>query len=383
MQILTHKPKGRRFDFRRATVWAAELRKVPAWRIALEVVLLARGRGRLTSDDYFLQGAWRPGLTWAERREFIGTKANSALNMALNPPLTQAVRQITVDKLAATRRFQAAGLPVPAIYAVAAEIDPGEGMRWLGSADAITAFLRTPAALPAFGKPIHGSTGIGAARLDELTADGALRLGDGRTVTPEALAAEIWDRYRRGYQFQEIMHPHPDLARLIGPVIGTLRVLTIDAGQGPEVLYTALKAPAVGAMVDSAAGPLGEYAAVETATGRILRVQDRRQLGGLDTAVNSVSGIGIAGAILPDFAKALEIAKAAHASIGDRGLLGVDIMLTGEGPRLMEVNTSPFHSSYQTAFARGVLNPDLLPRLEAVRARFRAVTPRPKNCPLQ
>lgn len=383
MQILTHKPKGRRFDFRHATVWAAELRKVPVWRVALEVVLLSRGKGKLASDDYFLQGAWRPGLTWAERREFIGTKANSALNQALNPPITEAIWQITVDKLAATRRFQAAGLPVPTILAVAAETDPGDGLRWLDSAEATVAFLRTPGAIPSFGKPVHGSTGVGAVRLDGSEGDGTLRLGDGRTVSPEALAAEIWQNHRRGFQFQEILHPHPDLARLIGPVIGTLRVLTIDAGQGVEVLYTALKTPGSGAMVDSAAGPLGGYAAVETATGRILRVQDRRQLGGLDEAINPVSGTAMVGAILPDFMQALEIARRAHACIGDRGLLGVDIMLTDKGPRLIEVNTSPFNSAYQTAFARGVLNPDLLPRLEAVRARFRAVTPRPKNCPLK
>ena len=381
-QILTHLPKGRRFDFRQATLGAAQIRKVQPWRIAFEVMRLSRGQGRLTSEDYFLLGAWRPGLTWAERRAFIGTKVTKALNSALNPPVTKAVLEITVDKLAATRRFQAAGLPVPLLHAVASETDPGGGLRWLDSPEAIVAFLCLPGALPSFGKPVHGSIGVGAVRVERLQPEGDLLLGDGRRVQPEALAAEIWRDYRRGYQFQEIMHPHPELARLIGPVIGTLRVLTLDAGSGVEVLYCHLKTPAANATVDSASGPLGGYAAIEPATGRILRLQDRRLMGGLGDNVSPVTGVALPGKTLPDFAEALEIARKAHASIGDRGLLGVDMMLTDKGPRLIEVNTSPLHGSHQSAFAHGLLNPDFLPRLQAVRNRFRAVTPRPKDCPL-
>ena len=382
-QILTHKPKGRRLDFRQATLGAAEMREVPAWRIALEVMALARSQGRLTADDYFLQGAWRPGLTWTERRAFVGTRVNSAVNLALNPPITDAARQITQDKLGATRRFEAAGLPVPRTMAVAAQGDPGDGLRWLDGPEAIAAYIRAPGTLPCFGKPVHGSTGVGAVWLDRLDEAGQVQLNDGRVVSVEALVAEIWASHARGYLFQEILAPHPALARLIGPVIGTLRVLTIDAGNGPEVLYTGLKTPAPGAVVDSAAGPLGCYAAIDAASGKVLRLQDRRRLGGTDEAVNPITGVAMAGHILPDFAQALQIAVAAHGCIPDRGILGVDIMLSDGGPRVMEVNTSPHNSLYQTAFGLGLLSAEFLPRLQAVRARYRAVTPRPKYSPLK
>lgn len=382
-EILSHKPKTRRFDFRAATEYAAKQRGVSPWRIGLETILLSLGPKRLSSEDYFLHGVWRPGLTWAERRSFVGSLSNRALNVALQPPSTPEMRERVRDKLMADRHFRAAGLPVAQIRAVVAASDPGDGHRWLAAPEAVLAYLREPGALPCFGKPVHGSGGIGAVRLEGWESEDSLRLGDGRQVAAGDLVAEIWAKHGEGFLFTEIVNPHAELARLIGPVIGTLRVVTVDAGAGPEVLYVVQKVPAPGAMVDSTAGPIGGYAAVDPISGRVLREQDRKRLGGLDIDANAVRGRAIAGETLPDFAAALDLARAAHASLGGYGILGIDILLSDRGPLVNEANANPHHSAYQIATACGVLNPDLLPRLLAVRARFSAVTPRPKHCPLQ
>ncbi|MCB6179445.1 hypothetical protein LHP98_15085 [Rhodobacter sp. Har01] len=381
-QILSHPPKGRKFDYGRAVVYAAQQRGVAPWRIALEFLLLSRGAGKLTSDDYFLHGAWRPGLSRAERRAFVGMDVNAALNKLLNPPVARGEVVAMTDKLVGHALFTAAGLPQPRILAVAAEADPGEGLRWLDSPEATLAFLREPGTLPCFGKPVHGSLAAGAASLLELDSEGRLRLGDGKRVTPEDLVAEIWRDHSRGFLFQELVRPHPQLAALIGPVIGTLRVASVDAGSGPETLYTALKFPGVGAMVDSASGPLGGYAAIDAQRGQVLRAQDRRQMGGTDLEVNPVTGAPWAGAVLPDFAEALRLAQAAHRCVKGWGLLGVDILLSDRGPLVTEVNGNPHHASYQIAFARGVLNPDLLPKLRAVRERMRGIAGKVRNAPL-
>lgn len=382
-QILTHKPEGRWFDFQAATVGAARLRGVSALRIGLEVVLLGRGRGKLTSQEYFLEGAWQGGLTRAERRAFLGLKAGKALNRSLNPVFTPELRQRTEDKLAAANGFMAAGVPMPRRLGVAAAEDPGaDGVEWLPSPEALAAFLQRPGSLPCFGKPVFGSTGRGAVSLIGLEKDGAIRLGNGMAVPLAALVQEIWQAHPRGFLFEELQSPHPDLARMIGPVIGTLRVVTIHDGTAPEVLYTVQKMPGKAAMVDSMAGPVGGYAAIDKDTGRIVRLQDRRRLGGTPMEANHVTGAAMVGATMPDFAEALAAACAAHATLPELGLVGTDIFLTDKGPVMTEMNNSPFHSVYQTAFARGLLNPDLLPKLERVRARFRAVTPRPKDGPL-
>ncbi|WP_333815841.1 sugar-transfer associated ATP-grasp domain-containing protein [Tabrizicola sp.] len=381
--ILTHKPKTRRFNFRTATEFASKQRGVSAGRIGLETMLLSLGSRRLSAEDYFLHGAWRPGLTWAERRSFIGSRPNLALNTALNPSWTPEARERTRDKLHADALFRASGLPVAETRAVAATADPGRGYRWLPDPRAVLAYLREPGALPCFGKPVHGSVGVGAVRLEAWEDEDNLRLGDGRRVAAADLVTELWAKHAEGYIFAEIVHPHPGLARLIGPVIGTLRVVTADAGRGPEPLYAVLKTPAPGATVDSLAGPLGGYAAVDLVSGRILREQDRRRMGGVDRETNIVTGIALAGETLPDFAGALATARAAHACLDGHGILGIDILLSDRGPLVNEANSNPHHSTYQIAMARGVLNPDILPRLQEVRARFRSVTPRPKYCPLK
>lgn len=379
--LLTHKPHGRRFNTTRALLYATQQRKITALRMALEIIALSRGPGRLASEDYFTQGAWCPGLTWAERKAFVGARVTRALNQSLNPPVEATGVIPGHDKIAASNGFEAAGLPQPRTLAVAGGQAPGAGLRWLDGPAAILAFLREPGTLPCFGKPVFGTVGLGAASLEAIDGSRVL-LGSGKWVEADALVQEIMRDHAQGYIFQELVRPHPSLAALIGPVIGTLRVVTVDAGSGPEPLYVVLKTPAPGGMVDSIAGPLGLFAAVDTVSGRVLRLQDRRQIGGTDLAVFPQTAAPVAGASLPDFSAALQIAVAAHASIAGQGLFGVDVLLSDRGPLLNEVNSNPQHALYQTAFARGLLNPDLLPKLRAVRARFRQTTPKPKFAPL-
>jgi hypothetical protein len=373
-RYLTHKPPGRRVDAGAATRYAAGQRGVSTWRIGWEILRLSYGAGGLSSDDYFLHGAWQPGLTWSQRKEFVGSSVNLALNRSLTPPRKEKADDAT-DKLAAAERFSMASLPQPRILAVAATEVPGSGARWLDGPEATLEFLMAPGCLPCFGKPVHESLSTGAASFVAVDDDGTIVFGSGQRVPPQDLVREIWDDYGRGFVFQELVRPHPGLASLIGPVIGSLRVVTIDDGRGPTPLYAVLKIPAAGAMVDGSAGPVGCAAAIDLETGGVLRLQDRRQMGGTSLDHFPVTGAKVEGAVLPDFAEALKLAVLAHEAIGNRGILGADILLSDRGPLVNEMNTNPFHAVYQSAFARGLLNPDLLPGLRAVRARIRDITP--------
>jgi hypothetical protein len=381
-KILSHEPEGRRVDTAGAARYVAKKRKTSVLRIGLEMLRLSRGQGCLTHDDYFLLGAWQPGLSWSERLEFLSTPAVVSLNQALTPPLSDNDRHRTDNKLLAASICAEAGLSQPGIRAVAADVQPMGGHRWLSGPDALKAYLREADALPCFGKPVWGRAGLGAASFEALEDSDHIRLGSGAIVRLDDLADEIWSDYPNGYLFQELVRPHPALKDLIGPVIGTLRIVTLDAGDGPEVLYLGQKAPAANAMVDSFAGPLGGYAAVDTQSGRILRLQDRRQLGGTNLERFPVTGAMVAGSSVPHFAEASDMAIRAHRAIGDRGIIGTDILISERGPLLNEVNLNPGHSAYQIANARGILNEEFLPRFRAVRRRFLGVTPRPNLCPL-
>jgi hypothetical protein len=381
--ILSTPPAGRRLDLAAALAYAAQRRGVSTLRIAVESALLARGRGGLPTEDYFLTGAWQPGLSWAERRAFLGAHRYVALNSALNPPAPGGPGTALQDKLDCHARFTAAGLPQPRILAVAAAGRPATGAEWLASPQATQDFLARPDALPCFGKPVHGSQSLGGVSILAPAGPGRVLLGNGREAGIADLAGEIWRDFPKGFLFQELIRPHPALAALTGPVIGSLRLATILPDAQPELLYAVLRGPAAGAMVDSSTGPLGSYIAVDVATGRVIRAQDRRQMGGVDLAKSNLTGADWPGAQLPDFGRAVEIALAAHAAFGEYGIVGSDIFLSDRGPLITEINGNPHHSPYQQAHARGILNPDFLPRLRVLRDRFRATVPRPKGSPLK
>ena len=113
------------------------------------------------------------------------------------------------------------------------------------SADEIAAFLTNPANLPIFGKPCSSSLSLGTVAIEGFDeAQGSLVLSGDRRADPAALAAEVVRSYRNGYMFQERLQPHPELDRLIGHRIGTIRVYTICGKDGPEVFRVCWKVPA-------------------------------------------------------------------------------------------------------------------------------------------
>jgi hypothetical protein len=48
----------------------------------------------------------------------------------------------------------------------------------------------------------------------------------------------------------------------------------------------------------------------------------------------------------------------------DRACLGLTFALTPEGPLITEINSNPFHATYQHAADRGLLNPDFTPAIK-------------------
>ena len=365
---------GRNFDFAQALDWAARARGVSALRVAIEIIRLSNGRQGLSRQDYFLNGAHQPGLTAQERQEFIGQGVLSRINRTLTPKANEGLGGLFTDKVLTDLVLGATGLPQARVRALAAPFRPQMPYRVLTGAAEIAAFLTKPGTLPIFGKPVHASTSLGAISIIDRTGD-VLLLGDGREVPASALAAEIGSSYPDGYLFQELMLPHPELAALVGPVIGTLRVVTLRVGGQIKPLYAALKMPGAGKMVDGISSFIHTMAGVDHQTGKLVRGQDMRRLGGIAMLVNPVTGATIEGAQLPDWPAALDLALRVHALFPRQGILGPDIALTPDGPKITEVNSNPSHDVYQKSFVRGFMNADIAPQIIAALGEFGHKTP--------
>lgn len=349
---------SRNFDPVKALRWAAKRRGMSPARLSLEVLGASLGRQRLPWDEYFLYGAWQPGLEPSERAAFLGGGRSGDISRRLSPQ-SLGLNGLLVDKVLTDMVLTRAGLPVAPIRAVAVAVDAAYPYPTLRGPAALAAFLaETP--LPFFCKPVHGTRGLGAVSVTGREGEDLI-LGDGRRVPIAGFVTEVMRHYPRGYVFQDLMAPHPDLARLIGPVIGAVRLVTLRIGGEIILLYSCMKMPGKGQMSDDIASFNNSLAAIDHKTGTILRAQDARRLGGIDMIESPVTGVALPGQALPLWQDVVQLGLAAHRLMVGQGIIGADVLITPDGPRILELNPKPMHGLYQKCFARGFWNRDLAP----------------------
>ncbi len=343
-------------------------------RQAFEIARFALGPQKFSPSDYYLEGLWRADLFAEGRASVISEKQSTALNRRLSPMDVDGLHGLLTDKLLTGLTLRAAGFPVLEPRAIYGKILRLPGVERLTNAEGIAGFLRREGSLPVFGKPLHSSLSIGAASYIALADGGeSLVLGSGQKVGLNALAEEIAANFARGYVFEPLIRQHPDVERVTGPAVGGLRIVTLRTRDDVEVLYTLHRLPAVGAMMDATSGANPYTTAhIDSETGRVIRAQamDSMDTDSLETAL--VTGVRFDTVVLPFMKEAHALALDVHRLLVRPGLLGFDIALTRTGPLITEINSSPYHTSYQHAANRGFLNQDFKPRIEMALAVVRA-----------
>jgi hypothetical protein len=378
--ILIRSLPERHVPLAQALAWAAKKRGISRWRIGFDIVKRLIGRQKLLPDDYFMFGLHRGELSNADRDCFVGARAVKALNKALVPK-SGGLGELLNDKVKMAMVLERAGLPTTEIRAV--YVTQGAPGPWpiLCSAAEIAAYLLTPGHLPVFGKPMVGSRSVGAVSIVAAQGD-QVELGDGRWVAALDLAQEIVVAFGNGYIFQELLRPHPEIERLSGPAIASIRVMTLWLNGAAVPLYAMLRLPGKGAMADDlGAGAANTIASLDMATGRIVRAHFADHLGGTTVDVSPVTGVPLVGAIVPDIARVLGLAKQAHAMFAQHGAIGADVVLTDRGPIINELNPSPLQGNLQRAEHRGLLNPDFRPLFLQALAE-KGITRRRRGLPL-
>lgn len=367
-RALTHAAAPRAGAAQGQMVAVARSAGVSPLRQFAQMLGLRGGQSRINPGEYYDYQLYRPTLSPAERREFVGERGSLALNLALAPPNVTQMRGFLGDKLALTLLMQALGLPTTRIQAAFAPHRGFGQLRSLRDAAEIAEFLRHEARFPLFGKPIKGAQAMGSVRIEGLEGETA-HLGSGKSVGLRDLAAEI-ARSAEGYVFQDVVPVAPEIVALTGSqTVSTLRVVTVMRGEAPEVLYAAWKLPGPGAVSDNFWQGGSLIAAVDPQS---LKVEKLRLGTGLATQWPShhpEGGAALQGITLPHGRAALDLALAAHAVVPDNGLLGWDIALVPGGACLIECNENTGHALYQLSHDRGVLNDQFRPVFAAIRAR--------------
>jgi hypothetical protein len=354
-KTLTSRKDGKTIDLGRQIDLAAGQAGVSRLRIALDILRRRFGRQRLAIHDYFDFGVYRPDLTEADREAFVSQDEITRLNRLLRPAEKRSMSGLVSSKFMTELLLRTVGLPCSRTLAIARSSRAQLPVPVLVGAAAIEAFLREGDRMPLFIKPDGSSLSIGAASILHRDGDD-LVFGDGKRVPVARLSHEIARDYPNGFIFQRNLRPHPELARLIGPVVGTMRVVSLWLKEGPQTLYVAQKMPGPNAMVDGEVSGSTATCLVDPATGRIVRAHLAGQPIEQELTHNHVTGAPLAGTILPDFAAAIRLALEAHRLFPGHGVLGSDIVLTDEGPVINEVNLNPLVSLVQRAGGAGLLD---------------------------
>ena len=353
---------------------AAVRARVGPGRIFRDIVGQALRRNGMNQYDFFDNHLYRPDLTPAERREFVGEKASYKLNLRLSPPGLTRMRGFLNDKIAFTALWHQFGIPTTTTRTV---YSPD---RWLGSIPAlrtaqdITAYLTGTAEFPLFGKPAEGLQGLGSVRIDSVdTGAGTAQLGDGRVVTIEDLVDDIVRCFPQGYLFQDVVEQHEQISALAGTAVSCVRFVTVMDDTHPRILYTSWKIASPAAMADNFWQEGSMLARVAPESGIVENCVTGRGPEAQEVTEHPVSGMPIIGFRIPHWTAAADMVRNAHAMFPINGCLGWDVAIGPDGPLMIECNDNPGHEFYQMVNGRGILNPDIKPILDAVEARNRRI----------
>jgi Sugar-transfer associated ATP-grasp len=314
--------------------------------------------------EYFVQGAWLGGPD--EQAAFIGLDANLKLNRSLTSTEPYGQWSLMADKYLCGQVLEMHGFPVPMVKAAFAVERRFGRLPALVTADALAAWLSDPDHLPAFAKPVDGSMSLGSVPLFAAGA-GQLDVG-GRVVDASALAAEVAGLFPRGWLVQELLQQPAEIEALIGPGIGSVRVVTLWEADGPQLMYGVWRHPAPGTWVDAAIHGSPNVGCGIDGDGRLTSALQGDLLYGKEITHSLVTPeLPLVGTRLDQWPAMVAICREAHRTFPGQALIGWDIAMTTRGPVISEVNANPLHLSYQRAFRRGFLHQEHRVRLDAAR----------------
>ena len=181
----------------------------------------SRGPGKITLHEYIYYRMFDPAVPEEEMQRFVGGKIRVKQMYSCNVTDWAAS---AYDKVLWDLILGATGLPKPDLKAVYGTGRPAKGVRHLGDAAALEAFLRDPAHYPMLAKPNNAGRSLGILSLTALDGD-AIVLHDGSARPITDVMGFITQFLGGQYLFQEVLQPHPQIAQLTGGALATTRVM--------------------------------------------------------------------------------------------------------------------------------------------------------------
>jgi len=331
---------------------------------------LSRGPGKLSFNDYVKYRLFDKDFYGsADRKAFLGQRANHALMLELN--YRHDWFALLNNKIAFQGYVGGYGLPVIAtlgLYAPGRRTRPGTAL--LADAAALAAFLLTPAHYPMFGKPVEGVQSLGSLALRACDAGaGTVTAVNGDVFPVGAVVEAIAGNFRDGFMFQPLHGAPDDLAPLIGPRLSTVRVITVQTDDGPKVHKAVWKIPAAGNVADNYWRSGNLLAALDLKTGAIRSVSRGVGLAFAPVAIHPDTGADLEGVTVPGWDEVCAIAVEGARALSHFGLVGWDIGIAAQGAVIVEANEAPDLTLIQIAERTGANDADMQALLRRQKAK--------------
>jgi len=358
-----------RFNLAEALQQASKETKRSPFSLSLDFAKASLGKAKLTQDEFFRYRIYdKANLSAEERDAFVGQPAINAMNLSMNQSVT--CNNIVDQKVLYCAALRALGLNAPVLQAMVANSERETAYKVLRGASEFAAFLRSEARYPLFGKPNNGSLSQGAVSFDryDATADKLIDV-KGDEVDVDAFAAEAVANFGGGgYVIEDRVIPHPELQEVSGQTVGTIRILTLDEGKGPQTIYAVWKIPSFNAVADNLWRTGNLAAEIDMESGEVLGVRSSGVDGETMYDTHPESGAQLIGRIMPDWEAAKSVVRRAAALTPHIPTIGFDLALSDQGPVIIEGNTVPNHGLYQAATGRGFLSPEMREKVKRVTA---------------
>lgn len=328
-----------------------------------DIARLSLSGNKITADEYYMMRMYEDDrLTKADKLKFVGnTKSQKVTNTLnrFNPWLG-----MIDDKLIFEQVMRGFGLPTTETLAVACSSLSTPKPTSIDGEDGLRAFL-ADAPYPIFGKPVNSDRSLGSTKIARL--DGSadeVELFDGRRIKVAELWSEITGKFSDGYLFQSCIVQHPEMAALTNGGVPTIRLITLDRGNGPEPFMAAIKITGGGNAADNFWRTGNLLAPISMETGEMGRAHTGVTIESELVTHHPDTGKPIEGTAIPYWPEAVELAVTTSKILKEAIIVGYDIAITENGPVIVESNYGPYLEMMQIAHGEGVLNQHMLDAIE-------------------
>jgi glutathione synthase/RimK-type ligase-like ATP-grasp enzyme len=318
-----------------------------------EIARLRLGAGKLAADEYFQYQLYDDRrYSWNDKREFFGRFMEDDLVRVFK---TRKWVGLANDKILSYAVFEGLGFPTPRPFAVYHAFRTYGSRPVLRSPQELASFLRSDMPYPFLAKPVFGMWGRDVLAVESIDREtDTLHLASGRQMPVNGLAERYPNGLRDGVLFQELLRPHPDIRKLCGPRICSVRIVTVIHREAPRILATVWKIATGGSMADNYWEPGNMIAVIDPDTGCI-----GRPFTGLGREIRHIddhpdTGERLTNVTLPDWRATVDLCLTATASLPGIKMQAWDIALTDKGPTFLEVNVNGGMRLPQLVAGRGL-----------------------------